>query len=63
MEEALLQLVREIQDRKEKEHISPAHSLKHEVFTEVSNALNNLYLAGKIEVGDTINDKYIKVNE
>lgn len=63
MEEALLQLVRDIQDRKREGHISPTHSLKQEVFTEVANALNNLYLAGKIEVGDTINDKYIKVNE
>ena len=29
---------------------------------EVKNGLNELFIAGEIEVGRTINDKYIKIN-
>ena len=51
--------------------IEPTHALFKEVFDrstiegiaadEIRNGLNELYLAGEIEVGRTINDKYIKI--
>ena len=52
-------------------NIEPTHALFKDVFDratiegiaadEVRKGLNELYLAGEIEVGRTINDKYIKV--
>ena len=61
-----------ISDKKAR-NIEPAHALFKEVFDratiegiaadEIRKGLNELYLAGEIEVGRTINDKYIKRNE
>ena len=52
-------------------NIEPTHALFKEVFDratiegiaadEIRNGLNKLYLSGEIEVGRTINDKYIKI--
>ena len=57
--------------RQEKRSIEPTHALFKEVYSiakskglsieEVNNGLNELYLAGEIEVGDTLNDKWIKL--
>ena len=51
--------------------IEPTHALFKEVFDratiegiaadEIRNGLNELYLAGEIEVGDTLNDKWIRI--
>ena len=59
-----------IADKKAR-NIEPAHALFKEVFDratiegiaadEIRNGLNELYLAGEIEVGDTLNDKWIKI--
>ena len=58
---------------KKARNIEPTHALFKEVFDratiegiaadEIKKGLNELYLAGEIEVGRTINDKYIKRNE
>ena len=59
-----------IADKKAR-NIEPTHATSKEVYsiaiskglslTDVRNGLNELYLAGEIEVGRTINDKYIKI--
>ena len=58
--------------RQEKRNIEPTHATLKEVYSiakskglsieEVKDGLNELYLAGEIEVGRTINDKWIKIN-
>ena len=59
-----------IADKKQR-NIEPTHALFKEVFNratiegiaadEIRNGLNELYLAGEIEVGDTLNDKWIRI--
>ena len=61
-----------IADKKQR-NIEPTHALFKEVFDratiegiaadEIRNGLNELYLAGEIEVGDTLNDKYIRISQ
>ena len=56
---------------KKARNIEPTHALFKDVLDratiegiaadEIINGLNELYLAGEIEVGDTLNDKYIKI--
>lgn len=56
---------------KKARNIEPAHAVFRDVFDratiegiaadEIRNGLNELYLAGEIEVGDTLNDKWIRV--
>ena len=58
---------------KKARNIEPTHALFKEVFDratiegvaadEIRNGLNELFINGEIEVGRTINDKYIKRNE
>ena len=69
----LKNIISEITADKKKRKIEPTHAILKEVYSiakskglsieEVNNGLNELYLAGAIEVGRTINDKYIKLNE
>ena len=64
-------IILEITADKKAMNIEPTHALFKEVFDratiegiatdEIRKGLNELYLAGKIEVGRTINDKYIKI--
>ena len=59
-----------IADKKAR-NIEPTHALFKEVFNratiegiaadEIRNGLNELYLSGEIEVGNTLNDKWIKI--
>ena len=59
-----------IADKKAR-NIEPTHALFKDVFDratiegiaadEIKKGLNELYLAGEIEVGRTINDKWIRV--
>ena len=59
-----------ISDKKQR-NIEPTHALFKEVFDratiegiaadEIRKGLNELFLAGEIEVGDTLNDKWIRV--
>ena len=56
---------------KKQMNIEPTHALFKEVFDratiesiaadEIRNGLNELYLGGEIEVGDTLNDKWIRI--
>ena len=56
---------------KKQRNIEPNHALFRDVFDratiegiaadEIRKGLNELYLAGEIEVGDTLNDKWIKI--
>ena len=56
---------------KKARHIEPTHALFKEVFDratiegiaadEIKSGLNELFINGEIEVGRTINDKYIKI--
>ena len=63
-------ILKVIADKKQR-NIEPSHALFKEVFDratiegiaadEIRNGLNELYLAGEIEVGDTLNDKWIRI--
>ena len=67
----LKKIILEITADKKARNIEPTHATFKEVYsiaiskglsvTDVRNGLNELYLAGEIEVGDTLNDKYIKI--
>ena len=67
----LKSIILEITADKKARNIEPTHATFKEVYSiaiskglsvaEVRNGLNELYLAGEIEVGDTLNDKYIIV--
>ena len=67
----LKNIILEITAGKKARNIEPTHATFKEVYSiaiskglsvaDVRNGLNELYLAGEIEVGDTLNDKYIKI--
>ena len=67
----LKNIISEITADKNARNIEPTHATYKEVYSiamskglsiaDVRNGLNELYLAGEIEVGRTINDKYIKI--
>ena len=63
-------ILKVIADKKQR-NIEPTHALFKEVFDkatiegiaadEIRKGLNELFIAGEIEVGTTINDKYITI--
>ena len=65
------EIINQISSEKMARNIEPTHALFKEVFDratiegiaadEIRNGFNELYLAGDIEVGRTINDKYITI--
>ena len=67
----LLTIITQISNEKKARNIEPTHALFKEVFDratiegiaadEIRNGLNELFINGEIEVGRTINDKYIKI--
>ena len=67
----LKNIILEIISEKKASNIEPTHALFKEVFDratiegiaadEVRNGLNELFINGEIEVGETINDKWIKI--
>ena len=67
----LKNIILEIIAEKKASNIEPTHALYKDVFDratiegiaadEIRKGLNELFLAGEIEVGRTINDKYIKI--
>jgi hypothetical protein len=67
----LKNIISEITADKKSRNIEPTHAMFKEVYSiavskglsnaDIRNGLNELYLAGEIEVGDTLNDKYIKI--
>ena len=69
----LKNIILEIMAEKKARNIEPTHALFKDVFDratiegiaadEIRKGLNELFLAGKIDVGRTINDKYIKIKD
>ena len=67
----LKNIILEITAEKKKRNIEPTHALFKEVYSiakskgfsveDVKNGLDELFIAGEIEVGRTINDKYIRI--
>ena len=67
----LKNIILEVIADKKQRNIEPTHALFKEVFDratiegiaadEIRKGLNELYLAGEIEVGDTLNDKWIRI--
>lgn len=62
MEEALLEVINRIVENKRQSGVFPLNATSREVYDEVAKSLNNLYTQGKIEVGDTLNYKWIVVS-
>lgn len=60
MEEALMQVIREIVQEKQSARKFPTHATKRDVYDKVRQALNTLWAQGRIKVGDTINDRWIE---
>lgn len=62
---AIIDIIRENEERKAKQGICPSYTLYRdllkEVEHEVNKELNELCKAGSIDVGPTLNDKYIKI--
>ena len=68
----LKNIISEITADKKKRNIEPTHATLKEVYSiakskglsieDVNNGLNELFIANEIEVGRTINDKWIKIN-
>jgi hypothetical protein len=67
----LKNIILKIIAEKKARNIEPAHAFFRDVFDratiggiaadEIRNGLNELYLAGEIEVGETLNDKWIRI--
>ena len=67
----LKNIISEITADKKARNIEPNHATFKEVYclgqkqglsaTSIKSGLNELFIAGEIEVGRTINDKYIKI--
>ena len=71
LRDMLKNIILEIIADKQQRNIEPTHALFKEVFDratiegiaadEIKKGLNELYLAGEIVVGDTLNDIYITI--
>ena len=69
----LKNIILEIIAEKKVRNIEPTHALFKDVFDratiegiaadEIKKGLNELFWAGEIEVGDTLNDKWIKIKD
>lgn len=63
----LIELIKKLQSEKERDKIHPTHvmykDLRSIAGNDISGELNAFYKAGKIIVGRTLNDKYIKIKE
>ena len=67
----LMDIILEIIAEKKARNIEPTHALFKDVFDratiegiaadEIRNGLNELFINGEIEVGDTLNDKWIRI--
>ena len=63
----IFKIINQISSEKKARNIEPTHALFREVFDratiegiaadEIKNGLNELFINGEIEVGDTLNDK------
>ena len=67
----IFKIINQISSEKKARNIEPTHALFKEVFDratiegiaadDIRNGLNELFINGEIEVGNTLNDKYIKI--
>ena len=67
----ILKIINQISSEKKARNIEPTHALFKEVFDratiegtaaeEIRKGLNELFINGEIEVGDTLNDKWIRI--
>ena len=67
----ILKIINQISTEKKARNIEPTHALFKDVFDratiegiaadEIRNGLNELFINGEIEVGDTLNDKWIRI--
>ena len=67
----ILEIINQISNEKKARNIEPTHALFKEVFDratiegiaadEIRKGLNELFINGEIEVGDTLNDKWIRI--
>ena len=68
----IFKIINQISSEKKARNIEPTHALYKDVFDratiegiaadEIKKGLNELFINGEIEVGRTINDKWIKIN-
>ena len=66
----ILKIINQISTEKKARNIEPTHALFKDVFDratiegiaadEIKSGLNELFINGEIEVGDTLNGKWIK---
>lgn len=61
--EAVFEELARLQEAKHAATRVPEHTLYRELGAHLSAALNSLYKQGRIRVGDTVNDKYIIINQ
>ena len=69
----IFKIINQISSEKKARNIEPTHALFKEVYyrgqnmglsaISIKSGLNELFISGKIEVGRTINDKYIKIKD
>lgn len=67
----LKNIILKVISEKKARNIEPTHAIFKEVFDratiegvaadEIRNGLNELFINGEIEVGDTLNDKWIRI--
>ena len=67
----IFKIINQISSEKKARNIEPTHALFKEGFDratiegiaadEIRNGLNELFINGEIEVGDTLNDKWIRI--
>jgi hypothetical protein len=66
MQEIIIQIIKDIQSRKQAENRHPVYpvllEIMRELDTQFSRELETMERAGTIKIGDTINDKFIKLN-
>ena len=67
----IFKIINQISSEKKARNIEPTHALFKDVFDratiegiaadEIRKGLNELFINGEIEVGDTLNDKWIRI--
>ena len=67
----IFKIINQISNEKKARNIEPTHALFKDVFDratiegiaadEIRKGLNELFINGEIEVGDTLNDKWIRI--
>ncbi|WP_138481587.1 hypothetical protein [Dyadobacter bucti] len=61
MDDLVLQIINACIQQRKDSGLTPHHVTLINLDRSIKDSLNRLYSAGKIKVGDTINDKYIDV--